>query len=69
MPERFIRFLSEHYAGSFPLWLAPDQGRVITLNESNAIVVKLRANRARVAADYNAAPFKAKLSNPELLRV
>jgi len=29
--ERFIGFLIEHYAGNFPLWLAPDQVRVITL--------------------------------------
>src|ERR1019366_9288487 len=28
--ERFIGFLIEHYAGNFPLWLAPDQVRVIT---------------------------------------
>ncbi|MFM7103071.1 MAG: threonine--tRNA ligase, partial [Verrucomicrobiota bacterium] len=28
--ERFIGFLIEHYAGNFPLWLAPDQVRVLT---------------------------------------
>jgi len=26
--ERFIGFLIEHYAGNFPLWLAPEQVRV-----------------------------------------
>ena len=43
---RFIGFLIEHYAGNFPLWLAPD--------------------RVRVAADFSATPFKAKISNAEL---
>ena len=36
--ERFIGFLIEHYAGNFPLWLAPDQVRVLTLNDDAALV-------------------------------
>jgi threonyl-tRNA synthetase len=74
--ERFIGFLIEHYAGNFPLWLAPDQVRVITLNDDPAlieyakpIVAELRANMVRVDADYSATPFKAKISNAEQLRV
>ncbi|NOS72862.1 MAG: hypothetical protein HOP33_23415 [Verrucomicrobia bacterium] len=62
--------------GNFPLWLAPDQVRVITLNDDEAliayakpIVSELRANRARVDADFSATPFKAKISNAEQLRV
>ena len=31
--ERFIGFLLEHYAGNFPLWLAPEQVRVIPISE------------------------------------
>jgi len=31
--ERFIGFLIDHYAGHFPLWLAPGQVRVLTLND------------------------------------
>ena len=71
--ERFIGFLIEHYAGNFPLWLAPDQVRVITLNDDEAlinyaqpIVAELRANMGRVDADYSATPFKAKIANAEL---
>jgi threonyl-tRNA synthetase len=71
--ERFIGFLIEHYAGNFPLWLAPDQVRVITLNDDEAliayaqpIVAELRANMVRVDADFSATPFKAKISNAEL---
>jgi threonyl-tRNA synthetase len=74
--ERFIGFLIEHYAGNFPLWLAPDQVRVITLNDDAAliayaqpIVAELRANMVRVDADFSATPFKAKISNAEQLRV
>ncbi len=55
-------------------WLAlePDQVRVITLNDDEAlinyakpIVAELRANRVRVDADFSATPFKAKISNAE----
>jgi len=74
--ERFIGFLIEHYAGNFPLWLAPDQVRVITLNADEAlinyakpIVAELRANMVRVDSDFSATPFKAKISNAEQLRV
>ena len=58
--ERFIGFLIEHYAGNFPLWLAPDQVRVITLNDDAAlieyaktIVTELRANMVRVEPDFS----------------
>jgi threonyl-tRNA synthetase len=74
--ERFIGFLIEHYAGNFPLWLAPDQVRVITLNDDAAlidyaqpIVNELRANMVRVDSDFSATPFKAKIANAEQLRV
>ena len=66
----------EQNAGNFPLWLAPDQVRVITLNDDEAlinyakpIVAELRANMVRVDADFSATPFKAKIANAEQLRV
>ena len=34
--ERFTAFLIEHYAGAFPLWLAPIQARVIPISEKVA---------------------------------
>ncbi len=74
--ERFIGFLIEHYAGNFPLWLAPDQVRVITLNDDAAlidyaqpIVNELRAYMVRVDSDFSATPFKAKIANAEQLRI
>ena len=55
--ERFIGFLIEHYAGNFPLWLAPEQVRVLTIgddeplvNYAKAIVDELRANMVRAKA-------------------
>ncbi len=74
--ERFIGFLIEHYAGNFPLWLAPEQVRVITLNDEAAlidyarpIVQELRANLVRVEADFSATPVKAKIADAESARV
>ena len=74
--ERFIGFLIEHYAGNFPLWLAPDQVRVITLNDDAAlidyakpIVTELRANMVRVESDFGATPIKAKIADAETSRV
>ena len=31
--ERFIGFLLEHYAGNFPVWLAPEQFRILPIDE------------------------------------
>jgi threonyl-tRNA synthetase len=75
-PKRPRGFLTEHYAGNFPLWLAPDQVRVITLNNDAAlveyaktIVNELRANMVRVESDVSATPFKAKIADAEKARV
>ena len=74
--ERFIGFLIEHYAGNFPLWLAPEQVRVITigdeeplLNYAKQIVSELRAQQVRVEVDFNTEPIKAKIADAEKARV
>jgi threonyl-tRNA synthetase len=74
--ERFIGFLIEHYAGNFPLWLAPEQVRVLTLGEeepllnyAKAIVSELRANFVRCEADYGTDPIKAKIAEAEKAKV
>ena len=41
--ERFMALLIEHYAGNFPVWLAPEQVRLITVNDSDEIVAKAQA--------------------------
>ena len=74
--ERFIGFLIEHYAGNFPLWLAPEQVRVLTLNDdpalvdyAKAITAELRSQFVRAEGDYSADPVKAKISDAEHAKV
>ncbi len=74
--ERFIGFLIEHYAGNFPLWLAPEQVRVLTigeeeplLNYAKAIVNELRANMVRAEADYSSNKINGKIQDAEKSKV
>ena len=74
--ERFIGFLIEHYAGNFPLWLAPEQVRVLTLNDDEKLVAyakeihrELRANEVRAEADFSPDPIKAKIAEAEKAKV
>ncbi len=74
--ERFIGFLIEHYAGNFPLWLAPEQVRVLTLgdeeplvNYAKGIVGELRANFVRCESDFRTDPIKAKIADAEQAKV
>lgn len=38
--ERFLSVMIEHTAGNFPIWLAPEQVRIITVNQEDATVAK-----------------------------
>jgi len=74
--ERFIGFLIEHYAGNFPLWLAPDQVRVLTVGEdeplvnyAKGIVQELRANMVRAEGDYSSDKINGKIQQAELAKV
>ena len=54
--ERTLAYLIEKYAGAFPLWLSPEQVRVLSLTERNTdyvdkIVAKLKQEGLRVEAD------------------
>jgi threonyl-tRNA synthetase len=54
--ERYIGILIEHYAGAFPVWLAPVQAMVLSITERQAgyardVTERLRAAGFRVAAD------------------
>ncbi|MDE0475393.1 MAG: threonine--tRNA ligase, partial [Gammaproteobacteria bacterium] len=54
--ERFIGGLVEHYAGAFPVWLAPEQVRVLPVSEvwsesAQELVELLRANGVRAQLD------------------
>jgi threonyl-tRNA synthetase len=74
--ERFIGFLIEHYAGNFPLWLAPEQVRVLTVGEeeplvnyAKAIVQELRANMVRAEGDYSNDKINGKIQQAEQAKV
>ena len=74
--ERFIGFLIEHYAGNFPLWLAPEQVRVITIGVeeplvayARGIVEELRAQGVRAVGDCGTDPMKAKIADAEQRKV
>jgi len=74
--ERFIGFLIEHYAGNFPLWLAPDQVRVITIGNEDALIDyakaihrELRTHEVRADLDLGTDPMKAKIADAEKSKV
>lgn len=74
--ERFIGFLIEHYAGNFPLWLAPEQVRILPigddanlLNYSRAILKELRANQVRAEIDESTDKINGKIQRAEQMKV
>src|SRR5438128_7835207 len=74
--ERFIGFLIEHYAGNFPLWLAPEQVRVLTIGEdaavvdyAKAIVQELRYSMVRAEGDYTNDKINGKIQRAEQAKV
>ena len=69
--ERFTGVLIEHFAGAFPLWLAPEQIRVLPLSEKSdnyatEIASKLRRSGFRVATDLQSARVQAKIREAQL---
>jgi threonyl-tRNA synthetase len=74
--ERFFGILVEHYAGAFPLWLAPVQARVITVSGdealrgyAEAVVEKLRAAGIRVEADLSSETLNAKIREGQVAKI
>lgn len=68
--ERFIAFLIEHYAGNFPLWLAPEQVRVLPIGEeplpfARQIYQTLRKNGVRAEIDAGRDKINGKIQNAE----
>lgn len=69
--ERFVGVLIEHFAGAFPLWLAPEQMRVLPLSEKSDDYAKDVASRLqqqgfRVATDLHSAKLQAKIRQAQL---
>jgi threonyl-tRNA synthetase len=69
--ERFIGVLIEHFAGAFPLWLAPEQVRVLTVSEKSEeygrqVESALRQAGLRAQGDYRAEKLGAKIRDAQL---
>lgn len=72
--ERFIGTLIEHYAGQFPLWLAPQQAVVIPLKSAledyaRGVAAQLREAGLRVELDASSETLNKKIRNAELKKV
>ncbi len=69
--ERFIGVLIEHFAGAFPLWLAPEQARLLTVSEKSEeygrrVEQQLRAAGLRIGTDFRAEKLGAKIRDAQL---
>ncbi len=72
--ERMIGFLIEHYAGKFPVWLAPEHARVIPINDSHnqyaeRIVRELKSANLRASADSSSERMNAKIRQAQLMQI
>jgi threonyl-tRNA synthetase len=72
--ERFMGILIEHFAGAFPLWLAPEQVRVLPISEKfteygKKIEGDLRAAGFRVTGDYRPEKIGAKIREAQLEKI
>jgi threonyl-tRNA synthetase len=72
--ERMVGFLIEHYGGNFPVWLSPEQVRVIPITDgqneyAGGIVQQLRENGIRAHADISAQRMNAKIRQAQIMKV
>ena len=72
--ERFIGILIEHYAGKFPVWLAPVQVKVIPVSEKSmdyatGVYEKLRAAGIRTELDHKDEKVGYKIRQAQLEKV
>ena len=72
--ERFFGILIEHYAGKFPLWLAPEQVRILPISEkftdyARGLEAKLRAKHIRCSVDVEADPIGGKIRRGRDMRI
>lgn len=72
--ERFIGILIEHYAGNFPLWLAPDQIALLPITDdqnpwAEEVAAQLREQGFRVTVDIRNEKIGYKIRQAELLKI
>lgn len=69
--ERFMGILIEHFAGAFPLWLAPEQVRVLPISDkfsdyADQVLQALQAVGLRASVDHRAEKIGAKIRDAQL---
>jgi threonyl-tRNA synthetase len=72
--ERFMGILIEHFAGAFPLWLAPEQVRILPVSERFAdygkkVEAELRTHGFRVSGDYRPEKIGYKIREAQLEKI
>ncbi len=72
--ERFFGILVEHYAGAFPIWLCPEQARLIPIADrhidyAREIEERLRKAGIRVTTDVSASRMNAKIREAQLMKI
>jgi threonyl-tRNA synthetase len=72
--ERFVGILTEHYAGNFPVWLAPIQARVITVADrhkpwAREVAQRLEARGFRIEVDETSEKLGAKIRDAQLQKI
>jgi threonyl-tRNA synthetase len=72
--ERFVGVLIEHFAGNFPTWLAPEQVRILPMNDdllshADDILAKLQAVNLRASVDRHSGKLGAKIRKAETDKV
>ena len=72
--ERFLAILIEHFAGALPLWLAPEQVRVLPITNdledaAHATVAKLRAAGVRAHMDARSETLNYRIRDGEVMKV
>jgi threonyl-tRNA synthetase len=72
--ERFVGILIEHFAGNFPLWLAPEQVRVLPITKkqndyAEKIHDELKAAGIRSGCDFSGDKISGKIRNAEVAKV
>ena len=72
--ERFMGILIEHYAGAFPLWLAPEQVRVVPISDAQKeaaekVTAELRAAGVRATLDAGHETLNYRIRQGEIMKV
>ena len=72
--ERFMGILIEHFAGAFPLWLAPEQVRILPISEKfteygKKVEAELRAAGFRTTGDWRPEKIGAKIREAQLEKI